>query len=170
MKKSLVFILIFIASNIFTFAQNEIPLNKVFCYRHIEKQGNDFTVTLLINTVGLERGKTLKIKEKFPNGFKCKVIEPYGSTNAFTGTSVLFVWSALPVNELFIAKYQITSSVSLNESVNIIGNVSFLSEAGIKYVSVEQKDFLSNKEIAEKLKICLLITQEQVRRSQLVRI
>jgi|YNPMSStandDraft_1061717.scaffolds.fasta_scaffold00179_16 hypothetical protein len=154
MKKLLVLFLILkiSGSNLFILAQDEIPLNKVFCYRQIEKQGNVLTVTLLINTVGLEREKTLKIKEKFPNGFQCKVLEPYGSTNAVTETSVLFVWSALPANELFITKYQLTSPVSLNELVNIIGNVSFLSETGIKYVSVEQRDFMSNKEIAAKIK------------------
>ncbi len=134
------------------FGQNELNFDKVFCYRQIEKQDNVLTVTLLINTKGLEREKTLKIKEKFPNGFKCKVIEPYGSTNAVTDNSLLFVWSALPVNDLFIVKYQLTSSVALNESVNIIGNVSFLSETGIKYVSVEQRDFLQNKDIQAQIK------------------
>jgi len=133
-------------------SQEEIDFKKVFCYRQIEKQNNILTVTLLINTYGLEREKTLKIKEKFPNGFTCKVIEPYGSTNAITENSVLFVWSALPVSELFIVKYQLTSATPLNESINIIGNVSFLSQTGIKYVSVESKDFLNNKEIIQKIK------------------
>lgn len=154
MKNLLILFLVlkFSASNLISFAQDEIPLNKVFCYRQVEKQGNLFTVTLLINTVGLEREKTLKIKEKFPNGFKCKVIEPYGSTNAVTENSILFVWSALPVNELFIVRYQLTSAVAVDEMVNIIGNVSFLSETGIKYVSVEQRNFMSNKDIAAKIK------------------
>lgn len=154
MKNAISFLMVFVLSIVFSLAygQNEINFDKVFCFRQIEKQDNILTVTLLINTKGLEREKTLKIKEKFPNGFKCKVIEPYGSTNAVTENSLLLVWSALPVNDLFIVKYQLTSAAALNESVNIIGNVSFLSEAGIKYVSVEQRDFLQNKDIQAQIK------------------
>lgn len=154
MRNAMYSMILFVFLIIFSLAsgQNEINFDKVFCYRQIEKQDNVLTVTLLINTKGLEREKTLKIKEKFPNGFKCKVIEPYGSTNAVTDNSLLLVWSALPVNDLFIVKYQLTSSVALNESINIIGNVSFLSETGIKYVSVEQRDFLQNKDIQAQIK------------------
>ncbi|MCX7862166.1 MAG: SPOR domain-containing protein [Bacteroidales bacterium] len=154
MKKFLILLVISVFSAIYikSYSQNQINFDKVFCYRQIEKQDNVLTVTLLINTKGLEREKTLKIKEKFPTGFKCKVIEPYGSTNAVTETTLLFVWSALPENDLFIVKYQLTSAAALNESVNIIGNVSFLSETGIKYVSVEQRDFLNDKEIQAKIK------------------
>ncbi len=145
----LAIILVLSATN---YGQNDLSFDKVFCYRQVERQGNAMVVTLLINTVGLERDKTLKIKEKFPTGFQCKVIEPYGSTNAVTETSVLFVWSALPVNDLFYVKYQLSSASALNESVNIIGNVSFLSETGIKYVSVVEQNFLDNQQVVAKIK------------------
>ncbi|MGQ9847358.1 MAG: SPOR domain-containing protein [Bacteroidales bacterium] len=157
MKKIFVLLMLLVVCNcIITknlFAQeNEINLEKVFCYRQIEKQSNVLTVTLLINTKGLEREKTLKIKEKFPNGFQCKVKEGYGSTNAVAENSVLFVWSVLPKSELFQIKYELTSPNPLNEAVSIIGNVSFLSETGIKYVSVEQREFMNNTTIVAKIK------------------
>lgn len=138
--------------NFLSAQDNEVNFDKVFCYRQIEKQNNVLTVTLLINTKGLEREKTLKIKEKFPTGFQCKVKEGYGSTNAATDVSILFVWSVLPANDLFLVKYELNSATPLNESVTIIGNVSFLSETGIKYVSIEQKDFTSIPVIASKIK------------------
>lgn len=132
--------------------ENEINLEKVFCYRQIEKQNNILTVTLLVNTKGLEREKTLKIKDKFPSGFLCKVKEGYGSTNAVAENSVLFVWSVLPKSELFTIKYELASAAPTNESINISGNVSFLSETGIKYVSIEQRDFISNTLIVSRIK------------------
>lgn len=156
MKKTFVVLMMLLGSGIVNTIlqaqETEINLDKIFCYRQIEKQNNVLTITLLINTKGLEREKTLKIKEKFPNGFQCKIKEGYGSTNAAAENSILFVWSVLPQNELFVVKYELTSPASLNESININGNVSFLSETGIKYVSVEQRDFMSNSEIAMKIK------------------
>lgn len=156
MKKIFVVLMVLlgsiILSNNILAQENEINLEKVFCYRQIEKQSNVLTVTLLVNTKGLEREKTLKIKEKFPNGFQCKVKEGYGSTNAVAENSVLFVWSVLPKSELFLIKYEITSSTPLNEAVSIIGNVSFLSETGIKYVSIEQREYMNNSTIVAKIK------------------
>lgn len=156
MKKIIVVLMALLASkfliNTLYAQENEINLDKVFCYRQVEKQSNVLTVTLLVNTKGLEREKTLKIKEKFPNGFKCKVKEGYGSTNAVAENSVLFVWSVLPKSEFFQIKYELTSPTPLNEAVSIIGNVSFLSETGIKYVSIEQRDYMNNSSIVAKIK------------------
>lgn len=142
---------IFFSTNIHA-QENEINLDIVFCYRHIEKQNNVLTVILLVNTKGLEREKTLKIKEKFPTGFQCKVKEGYGSTNAVADNSVLFVWSVLPKSELFQIKYELTSPTPLNEAVSINGNVSFLSETGIKYISIEQREYMNNSLIVAKIK------------------
>jgi len=153
--KAIILSLALLFSGIINFVSaqdNEVNFDKVFCYRQVEKQNNVVTVTLLINTKGLEREKTLKVKEKFPAGFTCKVKEGYGSTNAATDVSILFVWSVLPANDLFYVKYELNSATPLNESVTIMGNVSFLSETGIKYVSIEQKDFTSIPAIASKIK------------------
>ncbi|GAB4456378.1 MAG: hypothetical protein Fur0028_11140 [Bacteroidales bacterium] len=156
MKKTVVVLMVLLGIGILNVniqaQENEINFDKVFCYRQIEKQSNVLTITLLVNTKGLEREKTLKIKEKFPNGFQCKIKEGYGSTNAVAENSILFVWSVLPKSELFLVKYELTSTAALNESVSINGNVSFLSETGIKYVSVEQHDYMNNKDIALKIK------------------
>jgi len=152
MKKIILFVWVISFALILKAQESDIDFNKVFCYRQIEKQSNVINVTLLVNTAGLEREKTLKIKEKFPTGFQCKVKEGYGSTNAVAENSVLFVWSVLPKNELFVIKYEITSPTALNEAVSINGNVSFLSETGIKYVSIEQRDFTSNSTVASRIK------------------
>jgi hypothetical protein len=108
MKKTFVVLMMLLGSGIVNTIlqaqETEINLDKIFCYRQIEKQNNVLTITLLINTKGLEREKTLKIKEKFPNGFQCKIKEGYGSTNAAAENSILFVWSVLPQNELFVVK------------------------------------------------------------------
>jgi hypothetical protein len=133
-------------------SEEAISLDKVFCYRQVDKQGNNLTVTLLINTKGLEREKTLKLKEKFPTGFQAKVTKPYGSAATVTETGILFVWSNLPPSDLFAVSYELTSLTPLNESVLINGNMSFLSEAGIKYVSINQRDFLNDKDIASRIK------------------
>ncbi|NSW44578.1 MAG: hypothetical protein HPY79_01955 [Bacteroidales bacterium] len=152
MKKVFLFLWMFSFVLLLKAQETDIDLQKVFCYRQIDKQNNIINVTLLVNTAGLEREKTLKIKEKFPTGFQCKVKEGYGSTNAVAENSVLFVWSVLPKSELFIVKYEITSPTALNEAVNINGNVSFLSETGIKYVSVEQRDFTTNSNVISRIK------------------
>jgi len=152
MKKIILFVSFLLLTFWLKAQEKEIDLKKVFCYRQIDKQNNTINVTLLVNTAGLEREKTLKIKEKFPTGFRCKIKEGYGSTNAVAENSVLFVWSVLPKSELFIVKYEISSPTALNESVNINGNVSFLNETGIKYLSVEQRDFTTNSTVATRIK------------------
>ncbi len=155
MMKTWTVILVMLVFSTISFAQtsdNAISLDKVFGYRQVDKQGNTINVTILVNTYGLERDKTLKLKEKFPTGFQAKVTNPYGSVATVTEVAILFVWDKLPPSELFTISYQLTSATPLNESILINGNMSFLGETGIKYVSISQKDFMSNKDIASRVK------------------
>ncbi len=150
-KFSIISMWLFISS-ILLAQSEEINYNKVFCYRTIEKQLNDFTITLIINTANLEKDKTLKIKEKFPEGFTCNIKDGYGSTNAIANNTILFVWAVLPSSNLFKITYTLSSAVPINESIVITGNLSYFSETGIKYVSISNIDLANYPELKEKIK------------------
>lgn len=152
MKAFLIYFLILILFSNAIFSQQDIDFFKVFAYRQIQREDKLFKVTLLINTTGLSKDKILKLKEKFPQGLTCRVIEGYGSTNVINENSVLFIWSVLPESDLFVVKYELVSNEYINESINISGNISYLIEGGIKFVSVEQLDFLNNPTVMNKIK------------------
>ncbi|MCX7954945.1 MAG: hypothetical protein N3A01_07120 [Bacteroidales bacterium] len=135
-----------------TYTQHDIDFTKVFAYRQVQREEKLFKVTLLINTHGLSKDKILKLKEKYPQGLKCRVIEGYGSTHVISENSVLFIWSVLPAADLFIIKYELVSTDYISENINISGSISYLIEGGIKFVSVEQIDFLNNVTVVNKIK------------------
>ena len=126
-------------------AQNP-DLEKVFGYRECNRDGNSVKVQILVNIKGLSKGKTVKLKEKIPAGYKAKVIEAYGSSAEATETNVNFTWKVLPQSDLFIIKYELIYPSAVTENVSISGNMSFMSDFGIKYVSVVTRDFSTDKD------------------------
>lgn len=133
-------------------SQTDIDFTKVFAFREVERGEKIFKVSILLNTYGLSKEKTLKLKERFPSGFNCTVIEPYGSTTVVSENSVLFVWSTLPKEDLFVVKYELSYPEIIGENIYINGSISFFIEGGIKFISVEQREFMNNPTIREKLK------------------
>ena len=125
----------------------ENPLDKVFAYRESMRDGNSVKVQVLVNLKGLSKGKTVKLKEKIPTGFKAKITEAYGSTAEVSDVNVSFTWKVLPQSDLFIVKYELISPEAVDENVSISGNMSYMSDFGIKYVSVTQTEFMNNKDL-----------------------
>jgi hypothetical protein len=116
------------------------------------RDGNSVKVQILVNLKGLSKGKTVKLKEKIPAGFKAKITEAYGSTSEVSDINVSFTWKILPQSDLFIIKYELISPEAVNENVSISGNMSYMSDFGIKYVSVTQNDFMTNKDLIYAIK------------------
>jgi len=125
----------------------DYSIDKVFCLREITREGNNIKVSLLINTINLDKDITFKLRERFPEGFSAKVTKPYGSENNISGNSINFEWAGLPEANLFMISYELNTSTPISEAVSISGNLSYVTESGIKYVSVKQADFSKNSEI-----------------------
>ncbi len=130
----------------------ESPYDKVFGYRISTRDGNSVKVQILVNIKGLSKGKTVKLKEKIPAGFRAAITDAYGATAEATETNVSYVWKVLPVADLFIIKYELTSPNAVSENVTISGNMSYMSDFGIKYISVVERNFATENDFIYAIK------------------
>lgn len=148
MKKIIIVSIVLVIIACQNIKAQEISLEKAICYREVARSGNNVSVSILVNLKGVTKGKKVKIKETIPLGFSAMVKQAYGSDAEAYDNIVTFVWSKLPEADLFLVKYELTSATSVNESVSISGTMSYMSEFGMKYISVSQTDFSTNPKIA----------------------
>lgn len=109
--------------------QNTIITEDVKCNRNIDKQGNNFIVTININKGS--KGGFARVKEEIPTGFKAEKIETEGAIFKFADNSAKFLWSNISKNDKNITiKYKLipTGNVSGNYSITGAFSAEFLVE------------------------------------------
>lgn len=109
-------------TNSSTDSGNTAP-DKVKCTRSIEKQGEDFIVTVSIYK-GINGGFA-RVKEDIPLGFTATKIEAAGSIFKFADNSAKFLWSQIPKNvEDVVIKYKLSPPASSSGDYTIRGSFS----------------------------------------------
>ncbi len=99
------------------------PPGDVKCTRSIQKQGDNFIVSVQINK-GINGGFA-RIKEEIPAGFKAEKIEAAGSIFKFADNSAKFLWSQIPRNvEQLTVKYRLIPTENVSGSYSIRGSFS----------------------------------------------
>lgn len=97
--------------------------DKVKCSRNIEKQGEDFIITVSIYK-GINGGFA-RVKEDIPLGFIAEKIEAAGAIFKFADNSAKFLWSQIPKNvENVVIKYKLTPPANASGDYTIRGSFS----------------------------------------------
>ncbi|MCT4579982.1 MAG: hypothetical protein N4A35_01080 [Flavobacteriales bacterium] len=99
------------------------PPGDVKCTRSIQKQGENFIVSVNINK-GINGGFA-RVKEEIPAGFKAEKVEAAGSIFKFADNSAKFLWSQIPRNvEQLTVKYRLIPTENVSGTYSIRGSFS----------------------------------------------
>ncbi|MGQ9847781.1 MAG: hypothetical protein ACUVQP_09845 [Bacteroidales bacterium] len=122
----------------------DFKLENVFCYRQIEKQNQDYIVSLLVNTANLPRDKFAKIQEIIPAGYTATAIETNEGIFSFKDNNVKFLWMALPPQKQFVVSYKLSPTGDVSIMPNLSGSLSYIENDVTKIKSIQNKDFLNS--------------------------
>lgn len=122
----------------------DFKLENVFCYRQIEKQDQEYIVSLLVNTANLPRDKFAKIQEIIPAGYTATAIETNEGIFSFKDNNVKFLWMSLPPQKQFIVSYKLSPNTDASILTELSGSLSYIENDVTKIKSIQNKDFLSS--------------------------
>lgn len=135
-------------TNISQNQETDFKLDNVFCYRQIEKQGQEYIVSLLVNTANLPRDKFAKIQEKIPAGYTATAIETNEGIFSFKDNNVKFLWMSLPPQKQFIVSYKLSPNTDASILTELSGSLSYIENDATKIKSIQDKDFLNSSLMA----------------------
>jgi len=127
---------------------SNLPTDKVFCYRQMERGIDGITVHLLVNTANLPKDKFGKVQEKIPAGYNATNIESKDGIFSFKDNNVKFLWMTLPSDNMYQISYKLTSTTPTSEIPDISGNFSYVENEGTVIKTIENKEFLPNNILA----------------------
>lgn len=135
-------------TNISQNQEADFKLENVFCYRQIEKQEQDYIVSLLVNTANLPRDKFAKIQEIIPVGYTATALETNEGIFSFKDNNVKFLWMALPPQKQFVVSYKLSPTGDVSIMPDLSGSLSYIENDATKIKSIQNKDFLNSSLMA----------------------